>query len=157
VDQSLPERKYVFGEMNSVYGPRAYLRSREFAFSMRVRDKNNQPSATYPPNNNIMWALTTSRENVEMALYDLRVDAKERTNLAYTEAYKALADWFRIKLGNIACGDGRVEVIWSEINTWDISNFAPGADDKILDIPPEIIPDVSTFSEISFQISKKKR
>ncbi len=156
MDKSLPERDYVYGEMNVVYGPRAYIRSDEFAFSMRVRDKNNQPSASYPPNNNIMWALNTSREYAEMALYDLRVDAKERTNLAYTDEYIALADWFRTKLGNIALGDGRVEVIWSEINTWDVSNFAPGADDKILDIPPEIIPEVSAFSEINFQILKKK-
>lgn len=156
VDKSLSNRDYVYGEMNSVYGPRAYIRSGEFAFSMRVRDKNNQPSASYPPNNNIMWALTTSRENAEMALYDLRVDASERTNVAYDASYIALADWFRTKLGNIALGDGRVEVIWSEINTYDISNFAPGADDKLLDIPPDLIPDVSDYSEISFRVSKKK-
>jgi arylsulfatase A-like enzyme len=143
VDRSLPEREYVFGEMNSVYGPRAYIRTPGFAFSMRVREKNNQPSAGYPPNNHIMWALTTSRTNAEMALYDLRVDPRERTNVAYDQAYADLAEWFRIKLGNIALGDGRVEVIWSEENSYDVSDFAPGADDKLIDIPEGIIPDVS--------------
>ena len=123
---------------------------------MRVRHQNNQPSASFLPNNNILWALTTTRENAEMALYDLRLDPKERTNLAYETEYGALADWFRTKLANIACGDGRVEVIWSEPNTYDISNFAPGADDKVLAIPPEIIPDISRYSEVTFQVVKKK-
>ena len=139
---SLTPRDYVLGEMNVVYGPRAYIRSGDFAFSMRVREKNNNPSPKYPPNNNIKWALTTSSKNVEMALYDLRIDPLERTNVAYSDAYADLADWFRVKLGNIVLGDGRVECSWSEENNFNISNFAPGADDKILDIPARIIPEV---------------
>ena len=155
VDGSAHTRDYVLGEMNVVYGPRAYIRSQDFAFSMRVREKDWQPSPSNPPNNNIMWALTTTAENVEMALYDLRIDSKERTNVAYSGAYQALAGWFRQKLGNIVLGDGRIECSWSEENNYNISNFAPGADDKILDIPPGIIPDTSSWTAVRFDVYQK--
>lgn len=155
VHGTLPSREYVLGEMNHVIGPRAYIRTKDFAFSMRVREKNNKPSQSYLPNNNIQWALTTSRENVEMALYDLRLDPKERNNVAYSQEYRALSDWFRVKLGNIVLGDGRVEVIWSEENSYDISNFALGSDDKKIDIPKEIMPRIQDFSSISFRVLKK--
>lgn len=139
---TIPPREYVLGEANVVFGPRAYIRGVDFAFSMRTREWNGQPSRRNPPNKNIKWALETSRENAEMALYDLRVDPMERSNVAYEEEYAELADWFREKLGNIVLGDGRVECVWSEENTYNISNFATGADDKVLDIPEEIIPGI---------------
>ena len=156
VDGSLVPREYVFGEMNAVCGPRAYLRGSEFAFSMRIRPNNGVTSPSNPPNNNIRWALDCSAANAEMALYDLRVDPKERRNVAYEADYVALAAWFRTKLGNIALGDGRVECSWEEQNNYAISNFAPGADDKRLDIPPDIIPDVSEYEEVELQIFKKR-
>ena len=134
-------RDYVLGQMNHVCGPRAYIRTKEFAFSMRTRKTNAKPdSKKNLPNENVLWALETDRQNVEMALYDLRVDPKERNNVANDSQYIKLADWFRQKLGNIVLGDGRVECDWSSANLYNISSFAPGADDKKINIPNEIIP-----------------
>ena len=136
------EREYAVGEMNLVIGPRAYMRSKDFGFSMRTRDtwKLAEEGAL---NNDIQWALTCPAEKAELALYDLRVDPLERNNVANDPEYKALAEWFRQKLGRIVLGDGRVECDWKKENLYNISNFAQGADDKKLDIPPEIIPAVN--------------
>ena len=91
-------------------------------------------------NKDVRWALTCDRPKADMALYDLRADPLEKTNVADKKEYRALADWFRNKLGNIVLGDGRVECDWTLPNSYNISNFAGGADDKKLAIPKEIIP-----------------
>ncbi|WP_066631571.1 sulfatase-like hydrolase/transferase [Labilibacter marinus] len=132
-------RAYVLGEMNHVYGGRAYIRSKDFAFSMRVRESNAKPSVK-TMGKDIKWAMETTPEKAEMALYDLRVDANEQTNVAYKKEYKALAEFLRKKLGNIVLGDGRVECDWKKENEWTRSEFALGADDKTLKIPTKIIP-----------------
>ncbi|PKQ64799.1 sulfatase [Labilibaculum filiforme] len=134
-------REYVLGEMNHVIGDRAYIRTKDFAFSMRVREKDGKPKAK-TLTIDIKWALYTSPENAEMALYDLRVDDAEQWNVANTEKYKKLAEWFRQKLGNIVLGDGRIECDWSYENKWARSDFAIGADDKVVDIPKKIIPKI---------------
>ncbi len=132
-------RDYVLGEVN-VYGNRAFLRSRDFSFSMRSRKGWGNPSLTDLPNSNVKWPLECSAEEVEMGLYDLRVDPAERNNVAYDEEYLQLAAWFREKLGNIVLGDRRFEAVWDEKNIYNVSDFALGADDKKLDIPEAIIP-----------------
>lgn len=129
-------RDYVLGETDHVIGHRAYLRGKEFAFSMRVRPQKRLKE----PNQNVKWALECSPEDAEMALFDLRKDPKERNNVAYTKEYKKLAEWFRNKLGNIALGDNRLECNWKEKNVYNISDFAKGCDDKKLNIPSNIIP-----------------
>lgn len=134
-------RDYVLGEMNHVIGDRAYIRTKDFAFSMRVRKNNAKPKAK-TINVNLKWALNCDPKDAEMALYDLRVDKGEQSNIAYAKEYKKLADWFRKKLGNIVLGDGRIECDWSKENTWARSEFALGADDKIIDIPNKIIPKI---------------
>ncbi len=135
------EREYAIGELNVVCGHRAYMRGRDFSFSMRSRDMWDDVKS---PNQNkdITWALTCERPKADMALYDLRVDPQERNNLANVYEYRALADWFRQKLGNIVLGDGRVECDWTLKNSYNISSFARGADNKKLDIPADIIPAV---------------
>ena len=125
--------------MAVVSGHRAYLRSEDFAFSMRTRPKRTVAKAPLL-NDNITWALETDAINVDMALYDLRTDPLERHNVAYTVEYIELAQWFRSKLGNIVLGDGRVEMDWETSNSFNLSNFASGADDKRLEIPKELIP-----------------
>jgi hypothetical protein len=80
----------------------------------------------------------------KMNLSDLRKDPPERNNVATTKEYAKLAEWFRKKLGNIVLGDGRVECDWRKENSYNISNFAKGADDKKLDIPAALIPPIST-------------
>jgi arylsulfatase A-like enzyme len=132
-------REYALGEMNLVYGPRAYLRSKDWGFSMRTR-----PGWGYITEKdlarNVQWALECPVEKAELALYDLRKDPLERNNVANDPGYKALAEWFRQKLGRIVLGDGRVECDWTQLNRYRISNFAEGADNKKLDIPAELMP-----------------
>ncbi|WP_247670596.1 sulfatase-like hydrolase/transferase [Alteromonas sp. MMG017] len=132
-------REYILGEMNLVSGHRAYLRTEDFAFSMRTRDRR-EPATTPYLNDDITWALTAHPLKVDLALYDLRVDPLERQNVAYTVEYLKLAEWFRQKLGRIVLGDGRVEMDWNTVNNYNISNFADGADDKKIDIPSDLIP-----------------
>ncbi len=137
----LKPREYVIGEVN-VYGNRAFIRGKEFSFSMKSRPGNGIATLENMPNSNIKWAMTCPAEEAEMALYDLRVDPNERNNVANDPEYAELTAWFRNKLGNIVLGDGRLEVVWDEKNVYDISNFAKGADDKRLDIPKKIVPKV---------------
>ncbi|TYA78733.1 sulfatase-like hydrolase/transferase [Seonamhaeicola marinus] len=141
VSGKAPKREYALGEINVVNGHRAYMRNEHFAFSMRTRDMwDNIKSPNQ--NKNVRWTLTCDRPKADMALYDLRVDPLEKRNLADHRDYRALADWFREKLGNITLGDGRVECDWSLTNSYNISNFAGGADDKKLNIPEDIIPKI---------------
>lgn len=132
-------RDYVLGETSVMGGPRAYLRAKDFAFSMKSRQRLDKKN----PNVNVKWALECTPEQADMALYDLRVDPGEHKNLAYTDEYKALAQWFREKLGNIVLGDNRMECNWNEQNVYKISDFAVGSDDKKLNIPKRLIPKVS--------------
>ncbi|TYA74278.1 sulfatase-like hydrolase/transferase [Seonamhaeicola marinus] len=131
------KRDYIVGETNVIVGHRAYLRSKDFAFSMKTRPSNWK---NLVPNKNVKWALNCPVEDAELALYDLRNDPLERKNVADNKKYKKLANWFRTKLGNIVLGDGRVECDWSKENIYNISNFAKGAHNGKLEIPEHIIP-----------------
>lgn len=142
MNNQAPQRDYVLGEINLVGGPRAYLHTERFRFSMRSRPFNGLVKSEYL-GKDLKWALNVPAEKAEMALYDLAVDPNERKNLAYDAKYAGLANWFRNKLGNIVLGDGRVEADWSKANDYHISNFAKGADDKIADIPAHLIPAVT--------------
>ncbi|WP_179950048.1 sulfatase-like hydrolase/transferase [Lutibacter citreus] len=134
------KRDYVLGEFNHVVGPRAYLRTKDFSFSMRNRESNQKASNKQKPNVAIKWGVEAPRDDVEMALYDLRLDPKERNNVANDKGYKKLADWFRQKTGNITLGDRRIESNWAKQNDYNKSDFALGADDKKINIPKNIIP-----------------
>jgi len=131
-NETIPARDYVLGEMNHVYGPRAYLRGREFAFSMRTRPNKK--------GSDFKWGLTAPRKKAEMSLFDLRSDPLERNNVADDPKYAALADWFRKKLGNIVLGDGRVEADWSKENEYTLGDFAKGSHDGKLEIPAGLVP-----------------
>ncbi len=137
-----PQREYVIAEMNQVRGDRAVLRCKDFAFAMRVRPFWSKPGEGYEPGENIRWGVDAPAVEVDMSLYDLRVDPMERVNVAYQDKYADLAEFFRQKLGNIVLGDGRVECDWTKENKFHISNFAAGAHDRKLNIPEAIIPKV---------------
>ncbi|MEM0964568.1 MAG: sulfatase-like hydrolase/transferase [Verrucomicrobiota bacterium] len=136
-----PKREYALGEMNLIYGPRAYMRSKDWGFSMRTRPFNNWVKKDQL-DSNINWALEVPVEKAELALYDLRVDPLERNNVANDPEYKELAAWFRNKLGNIVLGDRRIEADWDYANEYRLHTFAEGSDDKKLDIPPALIPKI---------------
>lgn len=142
-----PQREYVIGEMNQVRGDRAYLRCKDFAFAMRVRPFWGKPGEGYQPGEKIRWGLDAPAEDVDMSLYDLRVDPKEQANVAYQERYEDLAAFFRNKLGGIVLGDGRVECDWTQENKYHVSNFAAGAHDRRLNIPEAIIPDGQVYRD----------
>lgn len=139
-NKSVPKREYILGEINVIVGPRAYLHSKRFRFSMRTRPFSNINLKPSQLGKDLKWALTAPAEKVEMALYDLDKDPKEQNNVAYDKQYAGLVNWFRNKLGNIVLGDNRVEVDWSKANSYHLSNFAVGADDKKLNIPRQLIP-----------------
>ncbi len=134
-------RDYVIGELNQVRGARAHLRSRGFSFAMRSRPYATKPGQGYAPGERERWGLDAPRDEVEMALYDLRVDPDERVNVADDPRYVPLADFFRDKLGRIVLGDGRLEVDWSKQNDYHVGRFAPGAHDRVLEFPAGLVPD----------------
>lgn len=154
IDETLSgelKREYVLGEMNHSIGPRAYLRSDDFAFSMRTREKNGMFGSKWghTPGENVKWALEAPRQDVELALFDLLVDPREQNNVAGDKDYVELADWFRKKLGRIVLGDRRVEVDWTKENSYTVSDFAVWAHDGKLEIPASIIPHVQDNSSES--------
>lgn len=127
------KRDYVLGELNQTIGDRAYLRTKRFGFSMKVRPKNGKPGVTHEPGEDIRWALNASDKAVEMALYDMQCDPNERNNLAYNPAYQAVTKILREKTQNIFLGDNRLEINWKKPNSSHISDFAKGAHDRKLD------------------------
>ncbi len=139
VSGELTPRDYVLGETSVSGGHRAYLRGKEFAFSMRSKKPNTTKDLI---TDSVTWPLTAPADQVDMALFDLRVDPGENNNVAYDAEYQELAEWFRKKLGNIVLGDNRQESDWTQINKYTISSFAVGSDDKKLDIPNSIIPKI---------------
>jgi arylsulfatase A-like enzyme len=130
VNKADKKRDYVLGEINHVVGPRAFIRSKEFAFSMRTRPKNSKPGKGFKPGEDIKWAYQASPKQMEMALYDLRCDPNEQNNIANSKQYAEVTAYYRQKLSDIVLGDGRVEIDWTKQNSFHVSNFAKGAHDK---------------------------
>ena len=134
-----PKREYALGEINIVGGPRAYMHTERFRFSMRTRPFWSVPKGG-EIGRDLEWALEVPLEEAQPVLYDLAKDPLERNNVALDTEYIQLSKWFRKKLGTIVLGDGRVECDWSKANSYSLSNFADGADDKHLNIPADLIP-----------------
>ncbi len=137
-------REYVIGELNAVCGPHGQIRTRDFMFGMRTRKDNAfyTKNSDVPANTEMRWALDSKLEDVDPILYDLRVDPLERNNVALDPEYREVAEFMRKKLGNIILGDGRIEGGWDEKNTYKRSTFGIGSDDKVFDMPSNIIPKV---------------
>ncbi len=131
-------RDYVLGECSLVCGHRAYLHSERFRFSMRTR----QGGALKPANvgKKLTWAVDVPLEEVDPALFDLESDPLEQKNVALDPKYRELSEFLRAKLARIVLGDRRVECDWAQANSYHVSEFALGADDKKLRIPEGILP-----------------
>ncbi len=137
-------REYTIGEIDAVCGPHGYIRTKDFMFGMRTRKNGGIPSKdkSADPNVEMRWAMDAPLDTVDPILYDMRVDPLERNNVALDPEYRKLAEFMRQKLGNIMLGDGRREVDWKQQNSYNISTFGVGSDDKKMDIPTRIIPKV---------------
>ena len=127
VAQKTPVRDYVIGESHAVTGPRAFIRTKEYVFSMQTRPTKKRGE-------NMEWALNASYKDLDPALFDMKKDPQETNNLAFDKKYSKIAKAMKQKLINIVLGDNRAEVNWGKgmnaINTKVYhSNFAPGAHD----------------------------
>lgn len=131
-------RDYIIAEPTWVIGPRAVIRTKDYKFAMRVRPQAESAVTAASAGKDVDWALQAELKDIEPTLYDLRVDPGEIKNVAFNPRYRPVLDALRVKLQNIVFGDARVEVAWSK-NAGDavhLSNFAPGADDGRLTLPP---------------------
>lgn len=126
-----PVRDYVIGESHAVLGPRAFIRTKEYAFSMQTRPNKNRGEK-------MEWARTASYQELDPGLYHMPSDPHEVNNLAHNTEYLSIAKAMQKKLLDIVLGDNRVEVNWGGNQALGTkvyrSNFAPGADDKKLQL-----------------------
>ena len=128
--EEAPVRDYVIGESHAVTGPRAYIRTKDFVFSMQTRPKGKK-------GRDMQWAQNAIYKDLDPALYCMGNDPGETNNLAFNNEYQRIAMAMKEKLTSIVLGDNRVEVDWgkkAEGTELFRSNFAPGADDKKLDL-----------------------
>ena len=128
VSGEIPAREYVIGENHSVTGPRAYIRTKDFCFSMQTRPHKKRGE-------DMDWARNASYQELDPGLYHMPSDPHEVNNLAFNPAYRQVAQAMQQKLMNIVLGDNRVEVGWGpKADGTEIfrSSFSPGADDKKL-------------------------
>ena len=129
-DGTAPVRDYIIGESHAGTGPRAFIRTRDFVFSMQVRPYKRDQE-------NLKWAMTATYEQVDPGLFHMTTDPHESNNLAFDVQYKPIAMAMKEKLLNIVLGDGRVEVDWEKWGSGTksyTSNFAPGSHDFKLDL-----------------------
>ncbi|MFC7339151.1 sulfatase-like hydrolase/transferase [Haloferula chungangensis] len=124
----IPARDYAIGESHAVTGPRAYIRTKDFVYSLQTRPDRNRGK-------NMDWARNASDEELDPALYHMPSDPHETNNLAFNPEYQGVAKKMKEKLLSIVLGDGRVEVGWgpkADGTKVFRSDFARGADDKKL-------------------------
>ena len=127
---SVAPRDYVIGESHAVTGHRAYIRTKEFVFSLQTRPDKRR-------GHNMRWAMNAPYEQLDPALYHTASDPHEIANLAFNDEFQAIAAALKNKLLSIVLGDGRIEVKWGPQGTGTEtfeSNFAPGAHDRNLDL-----------------------
>jgi len=120
-----PARDYVVGESHAVTGPRAFIRTKDFVFSMQTRPDKTRGK-------NMEWARNATYKELDPGLYQTSADPHEIHNLAFDPAYQKVAQAMKEKLLNIVLGDNRVEVGWGpKADGTQVfrSNFSPGAHD----------------------------
>ncbi|MEM6642697.1 MAG: sulfatase-like hydrolase/transferase [Bacteroidota bacterium] len=127
---SAPLRDYIVGECHAVTGPRAWIRTEDYVFSVQTRPNKNRGE-------NMDWALNATYQELDPALYHTSIDPNETNNVAFDNTYEEVAMKMKEKLLNIVLGDNRVEVGWGkQADGTEIyrSNFAPGAHDYKLSL-----------------------
>ncbi|WP_109831284.1 sulfatase-like hydrolase/transferase [Reichenbachiella versicolor] len=102
-------RDYVIGEGHAVTGPRAYIRTKEYVFSMQTRPDKKRGV-------NMDWARKVPYKELDPALYHMPSDPGETKNLAFDKKYAKIAEKMQNKLIDIVLGDGRAEIMWGKTN-----------------------------------------
>ncbi|MDG1805472.1 sulfatase-like hydrolase/transferase [Flavicella sp.] len=130
-------RDYVIGESHHAIGPRAYIRTKDYMFSVKTRPNSKRGVK-------MDWAMTASYKDLDPALYDTKKDPDELNNVAFDKNYRKIAEKMKDKLLSIVIGDGRAEVNWGGDNFGKTtkaigtkvyrSNFSPGAHDHKLNL-----------------------
>ncbi|WP_298369267.1 sulfatase-like hydrolase/transferase [uncultured Lutibacter sp.] len=105
----IPARDYVLGESHHSIGPRAYIRTKDYMFSVKTR-----PSSKRGVNMN--WAMEATYKELDPALYHTTKDPNEINNVAFDPKYKKIAMKMKKKLLDIVIGDGRAEINWGGDN-----------------------------------------
>ena len=129
VSGAMPARDYVIGESHAVTGPRAYIRTEDYVFSMQTRPDKKEGQ-------NFEWIYNASWEELDPALYHMPSDPHEVKNLAFNPEYERIAHTMKKKLSDIVMG-GRLEINWEQ---WGSgmkvfrSDVAPGAHDGKLSL-----------------------
>ncbi|WP_010134946.1 sulfatase-like hydrolase/transferase [Ochrovirga pacifica] len=106
---SIPARDYVIGESHHAIGPRAYIRTKEYALSLKTRPNSKRGV-------NMNWAMNATDEELDMSLYDAINDPHELNNLANNPKYSKVVTQLKKKLLDIVIGDGRAEINWGGDN-----------------------------------------
>ena len=127
-----PVRDYVIGECHAVTGPRAYIRTPDYVFSMQTRPDKKRGK-------NMNWARQAAYEELDPALYHVPSDPGEVKNLAFDKKHQKVAMAMKEKLMNIVLGDQRIEVEWGKgtnVTGTKVhrNNFASGAHDYKLEL-----------------------
>lgn len=107
--KKVPARDYVIGESHHSIGPRAYIRTKEYALSLKTRPSSKRGV-------NMDWAMTATDKDLDMSLYDAINDPDEINNLANNPKYKRVVAQLKKKLLDIVIGDGRAEINWGGDN-----------------------------------------
>lgn len=121
-------RDYVVGENHAVTGPRAFIRTKDFMFSIQSRPDKKRGV-------NMEWARTAEYKDLDPCLYQTSKDPHELHNLAFNKKYQKEVEILKKKLIDVVLGDGRIEVGWgkkADGTTVYKSDFAPGAHDHKL-------------------------
>lgn len=100
-------RDYVIGESNHSIGPRAYIRTKDYMFSVKTCPNSKRGV-------NMDWAMKATYKELDPALYHSIKDPNEINNLAFDSKYQEVAMKLKKKLLNIVIGDGRAEINWEE-------------------------------------------
>ncbi|MEM9079707.1 MAG: sulfatase-like hydrolase/transferase [Verrucomicrobiota bacterium] len=126
------ERQYVVGESHAATGPRAFIRTAEYCFSMKTRPNTVRGER-------MDWAMKASYEELDPGLYHYASDPKEVKNLAFDEEHREVAMKLKEKLMAIVFGDGRIEVDWGDnkalgTEVFRFEAFAEGANDGTIEL-----------------------
>ena len=105
-NNEIPARDYIVGECHAVTGPRAYIRTRDYMFSMMTRPHRNRGKDKD-------WAFHASYQDLDPALYHFAQDPQEIQNLAFDKDYEKVAMQLRDKLLSVVF-DHRTEVDWGK-------------------------------------------